>query len=694
MRKLFTILFLVAFTFTYAQDTIYVPTKTVELDEVTVSSVLRSHTNEMQTITEKEILHVNTGQEPSHVFKSMPSIYARADNGTDFGYGYYYIRGLDQTRINVTLDGMPWNEAEDYGTYFANSPDLMASLHSMTVERGASSKAIGVSASAGNIVLESVNLKSDTTSYLQGVYGSFNTYKVSGVYNMGIKNGFGFHIKATTSHTDGYRENSWNNSHAVTAKLGYFFNDRHSIDVLSINGYHSNCQGWIGVTKPELDLNPKANGNTRLETDNWIQSINKISYKGWLTDNTVLMASAYLQYQTGSYRFDLDNYMNRIVCDPTWVPYGAVYDYGLTHYLYGGNVIVKTNFDDFMNLYVGANAYGYQREHYMDDRNKKHLVNINPTEYYDNIGYKLDVSPFVGVSYKFGGFSVGGNLQFRYVDFRYRDKTEGVYLAPDDMNTKWCFLNGGIDLNYRFNNEHDIYAKLAVSNREPTRTDMFGGNEHLAASDIKTNGLCTTTPELVHDVELGWNLNNKYVKANVNLFYMHFKNELVLNGSLGTNGLPGHENAKNSYRTGVELTLAAEPIKGLHLVNGTSYSYGQVKTDTFGISHHAFFPSWTLNQDVYYNNFNLGCANFTFGLNYNFRSSIYLDLSNTVSLPANMSLNAYCNVMIKKHLELGVKFNNITNHKNYSYGTVNGAGDLLYVQEAGFNFLTTLKYVF
>jgi len=695
MKKFYVILFsLMLFTKAFAIDAEQLDSvvRTFTLDEVTVSSVLRSNTNEMQNITADQILKVNDGQEPSHVFKSMPSIYAREDNGTEFGYGYYYIRGLDQTRINVTLDGMPWNEAEDFGTYFANSPDLMASLHSMSVERGASSKTLGISASAGNINMESVNLRTDTTSYLQAAYGSFNTYKVSGVYNMGIKNGFGFHIRATQSHTDGFRENSWNNSRSVAAKLGYYFNDRHSIDILSINGYHRNCQGWIGVPKAELDEKPKANGNTRLETDNWIQTIDKISYKGWLSDNTVLMASAYLQYQTGSYRFDLDNYMTRIEAAP--MISGIVYDYGLTHYLYGGNVIVKSNQGDFMDLYAGVNAYGYQREHYMDNRNKKHWQNVDSSEFYDNIGYKLDVTPFLGVNYKFGNFNIGGNLQFRYVNFRYNDITDQKYLSAKDLGTEWCFLNGGIDLNYRFNNEHDIYAKLAVSNREPTRTDMFDGQEHIHADTLMKYGI-SVKPEMVHDVEVGWNLNNKYVKANVNLYYMHFKNELILNGNLGLNGLPGHVNADKSFRTGVEVSFDAQPVNGLHIVNATSYSYGKVnKTGVCTNATHAFFPSWTLNQDVHYDALKVGCVDLMVGLNYNLRSSIYVDLTNTHKLPVNMTLNAYCGMLIKNKVEVNVKFNNITNHLNYSYGTVNAAGEMLYVQECGFNCLASVKYLF
>lgn len=689
MRKYFVFLLLAAVSIcSYAisateADSI---SKKFTLDEVTVTSVYRSTVSDMDELDNKVLVETNVGQEPSHMFKTMPSIYARGDNGTEYGYGYYYIRGLDQTRINVTLDGMPWNEAEDFGTYFANSPDLMASMHSVKIERGTSSRTIGISASAGNITLESVDLKRDTVSYANGVYGSNGTYKAGVVYNMGLKNGFGLHLKATTLHTDGYRDNSFNTSHALTAKFGYYFNERHRLDVLSINGYHTNGQGWIGSTLAELAANPRANGNTAKESDNWIQSVNRVQYNGCISENTLMSISAYLQYQTGSYRFDLDNYMTRVVSDKTWAPTGAIYDYGLTHYLYGGNLVLKSVFDNF-DFYGGLNAYGFQREHFMDGRNAAKTQNIDPSEYYDNFGYKTDVSMFAGATYHYKGLSIGANLQYRHADFSYKDKLNNFTLTAGDMGTLWNFGNGGIDINYQINQHHNVYATLAVSNREPMRSDMFGGNE------FYPDTILTTTPELVHDVELGWEGKGSFYKANVNLYYMHFKNELVLNGQYNVNGLPLHENAKKSFRTGIEVSFDIEPIKGLHIVNGTSYAYGKVDSETYQNKTHVYFPAWTLNQDIHYDK-KIGCVDFTVGANYSLRSKIYIDLANDYSLPTNMSLNAYANIKVLDRIEFQLKLNNLTGHTNYSYGSVNGDGEILYVQEAKFGALGSVKFYF
>lgn len=176
MRKiLFTIIGLFAAILSMSAQT---DTTHVNLDEIVVSSFYSSSLTVNNVIDTDKLVTDNYGQEPSNYFTKMPSIISLNDNGTEFGYGYFRIRGLDQTRINVTLDGCPWNEAEDYGSYFANSPDLMSSMHSIKVEKGTSSSYNGIAGVAGGIALESVNLYRDTTSYAYVGGGSFGSFKM------------------------------------------------------------------------------------------------------------------------------------------------------------------------------------------------------------------------------------------------------------------------------------------------------------------------------------------------------------------------------------------------------------------------------------------------------------------------------------------------------------------------------------
>ena len=160
-KFIYTLIFTFICATAFAQES---DTTMVALDEIVVSSFYQSSSTTSSVVTSQDIVKTNYGQEPSHVFSKMPSIISLNDNGTEYGYGYYRIRGLDQTRINVTLDGCPWNEAEDYGSYFANSPDLMSSMKSIKVERGGSSSNNGIAGSAGGINMET-NQKYQWTPY-------------------------------------------------------------------------------------------------------------------------------------------------------------------------------------------------------------------------------------------------------------------------------------------------------------------------------------------------------------------------------------------------------------------------------------------------------------------------------------------------------------------------------------------------
>jgi len=298
MRK-FILAFISAFIaiITFAQES---DTTVVALDEIVVSSFYSSSTTVSSVVDIKTLTETNYGQEPSNVFSKMPSIISLNDNGTEFGYGYFRIRGLDQTRINVSLDGCPWNEAEDYGAYFANSPDLLSSMQTVRVEKGTASSYNGIAGVAGGILLESVNIHKPQDSYVYFGGGSFNSFKATAVYNMLPQNGWGLHVRAGHQQTAGFRDFGFNSSQALTLKTGYKFNDKSSIDFLTMNGYHRNGQGWIGNTLEELAVNPRANGNVESETDNWF-NIKFSNNNGWdweyIIDDTVDILSPYDGYK-------------------------------------------------------------------------------------------------------------------------------------------------------------------------------------------------------------------------------------------------------------------------------------------------------------------------------------------------------------------------------------------------------------
>lgn len=645
----------------------------INLDEIVVSTFYSSSIVSSNVINQDKIISINYGQEPSNYFAKMPSIYSTNDNGTEFGYGYFRIRGLDQTRVNVTLDGCPWNEAEDYGAYFANSPDLMSSMQSIKIDKGTSSNSNGIAGVAGGINLESVNIFNDNDSYIYLGGGSFNTFKTSLVYNVGNKNNWGLHIKATLQETDGFKDFGFNSSKAFTIKTGYKFNEYSSIDILSMNGVHENGQGWIGNTLEELELNPSANGNTSKETDNWFMSMNRIQYK-LLLNNMALVSTLYYQHQNGSYRMDLDNYMKRMSGEIT--NYDVLYDYALKHNMIGANTAIKHYFNN-VNISYGINAYNYRRNHYIGDKS----IHVTNDEYYNNYGNKIDASLYSLISYNIlNNLTVSGNIQYRHVNFNYVDIIKSHMSFNNPL--RWNFINFGANIEYKPIYNLKLYTKFNKVNREPTRSDMFGGNENF------TGEFSTINHETSSDVELGTEYKNNNVYVSINFYHMYFKNELVLNGKYGLNGLPCHDNADKSYRNGVETEINWNLFKHYYFRTAASYSKNKINTITYGTKNHILTPKTTLDADIYYDNKKLNI-----GLNTNYRSSMYIDMHNLYSIPYIFTLNAYGSYKFKLY-EIGLRYNNITNKINYTNAVIGANNQILYFRNAPTNFNIYFKYNF
>lgn len=644
---------------TFNQDT----TSCCNLDEINVVGFYRTDTKIGNIVNRESLLELNKGQEPSFILSKQPSILAYSDTGNEYGYAYFRIRGMDQTRVNMTMDGMPLNEGEDMGVYFSNYPDFIASMHSVKIESGAGITGNGVAGYAGSIDFESVNLRRDTSSSVYVGFGSFNTFKSSVEYNSGIKGKWAVHFKATQQQSDGFREHAYNNSQSAFAKVGYFFNDRHSIDLLSFVGQSRNGQGWIGSSLDEIAVNNRVNGCTDAETDKFMQNINKLQYKGYMSNNVSLTASLYYNWLKGYYYFDVDNFMRKLI-DPHWLNTGEIDCYNLRHHMIGGNIATKIYLRDF-TLTTGLNASTFNRRHIGTN-------NLSTDEMWNNKGYKNDVNLFAKGEYRYKGFKVIGNIQYRHADFDYRGDV-------DFDRVNWDFLNLTGSVAYQINNNHDIYASVTHTHREPTRSDMFGGEENLI-------DIVTTTPESVIDYEFGCNIFCDKILGNLNLYYMDFSNELILNGEMGPNGLPIRENVEKSYRSGIELNVTYEPINRLIFSNSTSFSVNKIKTD-WATLNHTMSPSWLVNQNVDYE-FN----GFKVGLNMNYRSKMYFELTNSYELESSIRFGVNASYSFNNFI-FGVQINNLFNEHSFSNGMI-GVDEPLYFIDAPRNFHIDARWKF
>lgn len=632
-----------------ADETSQSDTISHSLDEITVVSFYRANLRSGTTLSRDEITTQNRGQEPTSVIARMPSVFSYSDTGNEYGYSYIRIRGMDQSRINITLDGMPLNDGEDMGVYFSNFPDFLSSMHSIKVENNTSIANNGVAGYAGSVNFESVNLKSDTTSSAYAGYGSFNTLKLSAEYNTGLKGKFAGHFKVSHQQSDGYRHHAYNNAQSAFVKLGYFFNSRHRIDLLSFVGQSRNGMAWVGSSAQDIALDPRSNGCSEAEKDHYIQNINKLQYCGILSDIVTLTASAYYNFADGYYTFDLDNYM-RNVYDTNWAETGEIDKYYQRFHYIGGNIAPKFYLYPF-EVTAGINASTFNRLHQGTNNLQEGLL-------WDNTGYKNDISLFVKGSYTYRNLSIGANVQYRHADFDYRGETPFERI-------NWNFLNWSANVRWNINRHNSLYMSATQTHREPSRSDMFGGEEYFTY-------LHTTQAERVIDYEAGYNINLQNLTANINLYHMNFSDELILNGAIGPNGQPIHVNAAQSYRSGIEISAEYYPIASLRLTNNSSYSINHVKHEgaTF---NHVLSPSWIVNQEVGYQ-----IAGFDIGVGMRYRSSIYFDLSNLYLIKPSLRFNISL-AYTYRNITAGIYLNNVFNNQSYSNGMLGANGPLYFI---------------
>lgn len=639
-------------TFANVNDSI-----TYDIDEVTVVGFYNSGFTTSETINKDYLNKKNICQEPSYILAEQPSIMAYSDTGNEFGYAYFRIRGIDQSRINMTLDGMPLNEGEDLGVYFSNIPNMIGSVQSINVQRGATSLQNGTSGYGGSINFESVNLSLPQYTNININGGSFGTYSASAEFNSGRFNKCGIYGKVTHKQTDGYRDYASNNSQSAFLKFGININGYHSIDILSFTGLSRNGQGWIGNTQNELKVNKKANGCVKSEDDRFLQSINKIAYKGLLSDNVTLSSSIYYNFLDGWYDFDVDNFNYRMLGDETNT--SEVLRYKLKHHMIGGNIAVKWYINDF-TLTSGVNGSSFNRSH-------TGLTNLTEDNIlYSNKGYKNDINVFVKTEYENDVIHLLGNIQYRHADFDYKGN-----VPFEKIN--WDFINYNLGATFKVNSSLNIYTTFAHTNREPTRTDMFGGEDNFI-------GLITKQHETVDDVEFGVKYFTNKFKINANLFYMDFANELIFNGEMGKNGIMLKNNVNASRRMGIELSATYQPLSWLSFTNASSLSKNQIIDDNGEVYKHTMTPNFMMRQsiDVNYNKFACG-----FVMNY--RDKMNVDLLETFVLNESIRCNAYVSYSFK-YCTIKGEVNNIFNTTTFSNGMKSYTGENLYFIDAPFNF--------
>jgi len=644
-----------------AQDSLRVDTLHT-LQEVVVTYQADKQTPiTFQNISSKDIKAKSTGQEPSFLLSETPSITNYSDAGNSQGYSYFRLRGIDQTRINMTLDGVPLNEPEDQGAYFSNYPDILNSVSKIQIQRGVGTSKNGVASYGGSVQLFSPNLADSTKTTFGLGYGSFNSLRVFGEYNSGIKNKKALYVRASQIYSDGYKYHSSNNSKSVFLSGG-LFHDKSIWKLNFLAGHQQNYMAWIGVSDSLIDIDRRTNANSKQEKDRFLQTLTQLKNSWEISQFSSLETSIYHTFLKGNYGFDFNNFLSLSSTD-------ELYNYAFQSNLVGffsNYTFSKKQF----NLISGVHGNIYNRQHTGSEKTIGQL--------YQNTGYKNEISVFTKVDYSLKWLTFFADVQYRYVNFDYKGTVAFQKLD-------WQFINPKAGLSATINNNSILYYSVGYTGREPTRNDMFGGNDDLLADSLGNAILSNTNPEFVLNHELGFRFQKEKLNFNANLYYMDFQNEIVLDGKFGPNGLALTNNVEQSFRTGLELSVAYKVTKHLSLVNNSSFNYSRIKEQTETFSP-ILTPPIIINQEVVFSE-----NNFTIALSGRYQHQSFIDFANEEKVNGYFLLNSRASYSFKG-IQFSVFLNNITNTKYFNQGYVDYDGSKKYFVQAPTNFYASIQY--
>jgi iron complex outermembrane recepter protein len=514
-----------------------------------------------KTMERAEIQRRYVGQETPILLQAAPGISAYSESGSASNYSYMRLRGIDQTRINITLDGIPLNEPEDEGLYFSNFPDFANSIASVQIQRGVGSSTHGVASYAGSVNFESIPVANVARgSALQLTRGAYNTSRGSAELQSGLTaSGFAGYLRASAQRTDGYRFNSGNTSNSWFGSGGWF-GARDVVKATVLAGISSNQQAYLASPLSVLRDNPRDNpyGNSRASAvdDRFHQDLVSLAWTHALSPTLTVATTAY-GFDAGGW-YDVPGANGNADAS----------NYNL-HSRWGGIISALDWTGDAATASLGVHANRYNREHWLLTRPDL------ATRLYDNTGYKGEQSAFAKGSVTRGRVTLFGDLQLRLAQFRYQP-TEGSGVAPADV--RWSFLNPKAGMSVRVNERLVAYASAGMNGREPTRADMFAG-----ADDVDSVGarsllpLTRVRPESVRDVETGVTWRQGGVQAQANAFLMQFRDEIAPIGEINEIGYVLRKNVSRSVRRGVEGDLTWQVTPRVALVATASVTDARIR---------------------------------------------------------------------------------------------------------------------
>ena len=649
-------------------DTSRVRRDTTTIETVTVSAIRARGEAPIaaRTLERAEIERRSFGQDIPLLLQGTPSLTSYSETGNHWGYSYLRIRGVDQSRINLTLDGIPLNDPEDQVLYFADFPDLANSISSIQVQRGVGTSAPGTASYGGSINFETVPVAATPRGgdiQLQG--GSFGSGRASAEYASGpLGGGVSLYARASALQSRGYRHHS--GMEGRSAFLGAaWVGAREMLKFTYLAGLFSDTMAYVGASEAELAADRRVNPLRPDEVDRFGEQVAALAYTRQLSARASVASTVYRTSASGNYDVCID------ACDQ---PVADLWNFNLDFAWYGITNTL-THEGERHRLSAGAHASTYARDHHAYARPDV------TTPLYFNTGHKRDASAFVKASYDVGRVTLFGDLQGRRADFRYTpDANAGIA----GRSIAWTFLNPKAGATLRLSRAAELYGSYGINSREPARADMFAGFDNIDTSNADFVGpLTRVRPERVGDLEVGLRLRRPWGTAQLNAFAMSFRNEILPIGELSYIGTPLRANVEGSWRRGVELDASARPLDRVEVAGNATVMRGRITrfTDaTSGITHEGTEPILTprltaaqrVTVDV------TSALSLTASARQVGRSFLTNTSDATLVLPAHAVADLQARLLLGR-AEATLHLNNAGDSRRYAGGHVWGATPLYYV---------------
>jgi len=694
-----------------------------------------------KNIGKEEIQQNNFGQDLPFILQNTPGVVVNSDAGAGVGYTGIRIRGSDNSRINVTVNGIPINDSESQGTFYVNMPDFASSVDNVQIQRGVGTSTNGAGAFGASLNIQTTASETEPYAEINNTYGSFDTWKNTVKVGTGlINNRFSFDGRLSRISSDGYvdRGSSLLKSYFLS---GAYHGDKDLLRVNVFSGNEKTYQSWNGIPQSRLQndvagmnayidrnglgaedaanlLNSGRRYNSFLynnQTDNYVQNHYQLIYARQFSDQFSFNGALHYTKGEGYYeeyrvQDDLKNYgLNPVVISGAapvtstdlirrrWLDNDF---YGVT---YAFNYVPKKS----LNFTLGGAYNEYKGAHFGQVIWAQYASNGDiDRHYYDNDGFKTDFNLYGKVNYSpIEALSLFADLQYRrvYYDIAGTENKLNTLAINKTLN----FFNPKFGATYFINPQSNVYASFSIANKEPNRDDYV-------------DATVGTSPksERLNDVELGYRFKNDKLNIGANAYGMFYKNQLVVTGKINDVGGNFRQNVDKSYRLGIEVdgsyTISKQFIVNANaalsrnkIKNFTEYyddydNGGQV-VNNYNLTDISYSPKAVLFGELVYKPIN----GFAVALQSKYVSKQYLDntQNNDRTINGYWVSNARLGYDFKfagvKNINLGLLVNNIFDKKyesnGYTYGYLLGGSRVtenFFYPQAGTNFLLSLNVKF